>query len=107
MRRLLLLLVLLAVALAGCGLGSGGSSSSSEGGAELTVTHNFGAEMVGDTSSKSIPGGETVMRQLQREFTVQTRYGGGFVQEIDGVAGGRREGRPVDWFFYVNGIEAP
>jgi Domain of unknown function (DUF4430) len=28
------------------------------------------------------------------------------VQEIDGVGGGRRGGRPVDWFFYVNGIEA-
>ena len=28
------------------------------------------------------------------------------MQEIDGVAGGRRSGRPVDWFYYVNGIEA-
>jgi hypothetical protein len=46
------------------------------------------------------------MRLLQRKFEVQTRYGGGFVQEIDGVSGGRRSGRPVDWFFYVNGIEA-
>ena len=46
------------------------------------------------------------MRQLQRDFEVETRYGGGFVQEIDGVGGGRRSGRPVDWFFYVNGIEA-
>ena len=46
------------------------------------------------------------MRLLQRKFEVETRYGGGFVQEIDGVGGGRRSGRPVDWFFYVNGIEA-
>jgi hypothetical protein len=46
------------------------------------------------------------MRQLQRSFKVRTRYGGGFVQEIDGVGGGRRSGRPVDWFFYVNGIES-
>ena len=46
------------------------------------------------------------MRQLQRGFEVDTRYGGGFVQAINGVAGGRRGGRPVDWFFYVNGIEA-
>ena len=46
------------------------------------------------------------MRLLQRKFEVETRYGGGFVQEIDGVGGGRRGGRPVDWFFYVNGIEA-
>ena len=46
------------------------------------------------------------MRLLQRGFEVETRYGGAFVQEIDGVGGGRRGGRPVDWFFYVNGIEA-
>ena len=33
-----------------------------------------------------------------------TRYGGGFVASIDGLAGGRRGGRPVDWFFYVDGV---
>jgi hypothetical protein len=92
-----------AAVLAGCGLGSGESPS---GGAELTVSRNFGAEELGHSKVKSIPGGETVMRQLQRKFEIETRYGGGFVQEIDGVAGGRRSGRPVDWFFYVNGIES-
>ena len=33
------------------------------------------------------------MRLLQRNFEVKTRYGGGFVQSIDGVAGGREGGR--------------
>ena len=98
-------LVLLLLLLAGCGLGSGGSSNGG-GGAELTISRNFGAVEVGHKSSGTIPGGETVMRQLQRSFTVSTRYGGGFVQEIDGVSGGRRSGRPVDWFYYVNGIES-
>ena len=93
----------LVLALAGCGLGAGESSTA---GTELTVSRNFGAEEVGRDARKTIPGGETVMRQLQREFDVTTRYGGGFVQEIDGVSGGRRSGRPVDWFYYVNGIEA-
>jgi hypothetical protein len=96
-------LLLLVLALAGCGFGAGESTPA---GTELTVSRNFGAEEIGHDTSKKIPGGETVMRQLQREFTVETRYGGGFVQEIDGVAGGRRSGRPVDWFYYVNGIEA-
>ena len=43
------------------------------------------------------------MRMLQRSFKVTTRFGGGFVQSIDGLAGtaSRR-----DWFYYVNGIEA-
>jgi hypothetical protein len=49
---------------------------------------------------------DTVMRLLQRDFDVETRYGGNFVQEIDGVSGGREGGRRVDWFFYVNGIES-
>ena len=29
------------------------------------------------------------------------------MQSIDGLAGGQEDGRPVDWFYYVNGIEAP
>jgi hypothetical protein len=102
MTRLVALLLALAV-LAGCGLGSGDSPA---GGTELTVSRNFGAQELGRSKHKTIPGGETVMRQLQRGFTIETRYGGGFVHEIDGVAGGRRSGRPVDWFFYVNGIES-
>jgi len=92
-----------ALAAAGCGLGAG---ESKEGGATVTVTRDFGTREVGTGSANTLRGGETVMRQLQRGFEVDTRYGGGFVQAINGVAGGRRGGRPVDWFFYVNGIEA-
>ena len=47
------------------------------------------------------------MSLLMRNATVSTRYGGGFVQSIDGSAGGRSGGQPVDWFYYVNGVEAP
>jgi hypothetical protein len=47
------------------------------------------------------------MRLLQRNAPkVATRFGGGFVQSIDGVSGGQHGGRPFDWFFYVNGILA-
>ena len=98
-----LLLVLLGLALAGCGLGAG---ESAEGGATLTVTRDFGAREVGDGEQDPIPGGETVMRFLQRDFEVETRYGGGFVQSINGIAGGGENGRSVDWFYYVNGILA-
>ncbi|HEY4996671.1 MAG TPA: DUF4430 domain-containing protein, partial [Solirubrobacteraceae bacterium] len=35
-----------------------------------------------------------------------TRYGGGFVQSIDGLAGGQEAARPVDWFYYDNGVQA-
>jgi hypothetical protein len=48
-----------------------------------------------------------VIRLLDREAEVTTRYGGGFVQSIDGLAGTESGGRRYDWFFYVNGVESP
>jgi hypothetical protein len=98
------LLALLALGLAGCGLGAGDAPSGA--GTQLTVSRDFGVKEIGSSEQAKIPAGETVMRLLQRRFKVDTRYGGGFVQKIDGLGGGRRSGRPVDWFFYVNGIEA-
>ena len=103
MRRRAVLVVVLALVAGGCGLGAGDSQ---EGGATMLVTRDFGTREVGDESADPIPGGETVMRMLQRDFDVETRYGGGFVQQINGIAGGREDGRPVDWFYYVNGILA-
>jgi Domain of unknown function (DUF4430) len=104
-RRLALLLALAACALpaAGCGLGAG-DERASEG--SLTVTRDFGELPLRREQTKGATETETVMRLLERDFDVETRYGGNFVQEIDGVAGGREGGRRVDWFYYVNGIEA-
>ena len=45
------------------------------------------------------------MRALRSRREVETRFGGGFVQSIDGLAG-RGPGGTVDWFFYVNGMWA-
>ena len=87
---------------AGCGLGPGNEG----GGASLVVTRDFGARQLGTAQADRVPASETVMRFLQRNFTVQTRYGGGFVQSINGLAGTTGDGRRVDWFYYVNGIEA-
>jgi Domain of unknown function (DUF4430) len=87
-----------AVAIAGCGLGAGTGT----GNVAVTVTRDFGASRLGQTTQAHVPGSETVMRTLQRHFHVQTRYGGGFVQSIDGTAGTPSH---VDWFFYINGVE--
>ncbi len=97
-----LALALVLTLAAGCGAGAG----ESPGGASLLVTRNFGASQVGAATVKQAPGSETVMRFLRRTFGVRTRYGGGFVQSINGLSGGSPGGRPVDWFFYVNGSEA-
>jgi len=103
-RRRLGLLCLLAAALGGCGLGPGGAADED---VRLTVTRDFGARGLVALQRAKTAGSDTVMRALQRNVDeVRTRYGGGFVQAIDGVAGGRRDGRPVDWFIYVNGIQS-
>ena len=41
------------------------------------------------------PGSETVMQMLERRFGVSTAYGGGFVESIDGHAGGLARDRLV------------
>lgn len=96
------LALLLVAGLAGCGLGAG------EGGTEarVLVTRDFGARALEARIAQDLPSSETAMRLLQRSFDVKTRYGGGFVQSIDGLSGGREDGRPVDWFIYVNGVES-
>jgi hypothetical protein len=88
--------------LTACGMGAGERPASTR----LTVTHDFGARPVADLDPPKLGGSDTVMRMLQRNATVHTRFGGGFVQSIDGTAGGKRAGRPRDWFYYVNGIES-
>jgi hypothetical protein len=95
-------LALAALALAGCGVGPGDEAQ----GTRLTVTDGFGARTLVALDAPEARGEETVMRLLQRNARVTTRYGGSFVQSIAGRAGGREGGRPVDWFFYVNGVEA-
>jgi hypothetical protein len=101
MRRSLTALVLCAL-LAGCGVGAGEGTE----GVSLTVTRDFGAQTVGAEQSGTPKPSGTVMQLLQGGLEVDTRYGGKFVQGIEGYEGGRRDGRPVDWFYYVNGIEA-
>jgi hypothetical protein len=90
---------LAAATLAGCGLGPGPGT----GGVSLTVTKDFGGHPVAAVGEKKVPGAETVMRMLERHLHVGTKYGGGFVEAIDGSAG---TGDRTDWFYYVNGIQA-
>jgi hypothetical protein len=108
MKRLLGVLiaavVLIGAAAAAIGLRTG--SGDVGGTVSLVVTREYGAGQVAHADNAHAKSGDTVMRVLQRDLDVKTRYGGGFVQEIDGIAGGREDGRPVDWFFYVNGVES-
>jgi hypothetical protein len=94
--------VAVALVAGGCGLGAGKAPSA----VGLLVTREFGARVVRSWGAPQARGQETAMSLLTRNATVATRFGGGFVQSIDGLAGGHSAGHPVDWFYYVNGIEA-
>ncbi|HEX3903075.1 MAG TPA: DUF4430 domain-containing protein [Polyangia bacterium] len=92
----------MALAAAGCGLGPG----STVGSVDLTVTRDFGAtklvEALGEANES-----DTVMRFLEKEVEIETRYGGGYVKSIDGLEESNRGGHPYDWFFWVNGVISP
>ncbi len=96
------LAVAVAPAVAGCGFGEGAEQPG--GGATLRVTRDFGHKSLGSVTIDKVREGQTVMRMLRSEFDVTTRFGGRFVQSIDGLAG--REGGQVDWFYWVNGVDA-
>jgi hypothetical protein len=91
-----------ALVAAGCGLGPGKGL----GDVELTVTREYGAVPVLHGPVGDVTESDTVMRVLERQAEITTRYSGGFVQSIEGVEAGERGGDSYDWFFYVNGVES-
>ena len=93
MRTLALLGV--AFVLAGCGVGVGGHGT-----ATLWVTRDRGAQVV---YAGKVPAGLDAVQVVERRLKLTTRYGGRYVQSIDGVSGSLSAQR--DWFFYVDGIE--
>ncbi len=100
--RMACVAVLGAVALAGCGLGAGPTPSA----VRLVVTSGFGARVLHAAGALEVKGQETAMSLLQRNYSVAASDGGGFVDSVDGLSGGQEAGQPVDWFYYVNGVEA-
>ncbi len=91
------------LALAGCGIAVNGNRTSKA--VSVRVTTNFGSQRVGRDSRTSFSSGDTVMNFTKQFFTLKTSDGGGFVDAIGGRAD--QESQRVDWFYYVNGIEAP
>jgi hypothetical protein len=95
MHRRFALLLVAACLLAGCG-----EEAAGEGQARLWVTRDRGAEVVMDTS---VPAGISALEALRQKAEVETRYGGRFVQAVNGIEGDLAQQR--DWFWFVNGYE--
>lgn len=92
MRRAVL--VLFAAVLAGCG-GEG------KGKATIWITRDRGERVL---LERQVPAGLTAMQALDRVADIDTRYGGRYVQAINGVKGSLTARR--DWFYFINGYEA-
>jgi hypothetical protein len=90
---------LAAVALCGCGAAT--SASRPSGHATLWVTRDRGAHVL---LVRRVAAGQTAMAALAHAAHVETRYGGRYVQAIDGLAGSLTHQR--DWFYFVNGYES-
>jgi uncharacterized protein DUF4430/putative VirB-like lipoprotein len=92
----LLFALLAALLLAGCG-----EERAGDGTASLWITRDRGEKVV---LTAEVPAGLTAMEALRRKADVETRFGGRFVQSINGIEGSLTERR--DWFYYVNGYDA-
>ncbi|HEX4929524.1 MAG TPA: DUF4430 domain-containing protein, partial [Gaiellaceae bacterium] len=68
--------------------------------AQLWVTRDRGAKLLVEAE---VEAGQTLMRALAAEADVETRYGGRYVQSVNGLEGSLGDRR--DWFWFVNGYE--
>ena len=95
MRRSGLCVLLVVLLLAGCG-----GAGEEQGTARLWVTRDRGAEVLLDMR---VSAGQTLMRALASQADVDTRYGGRYLQAVNGIEGSLNRRR--DWFWFVNGYE--
>jgi hypothetical protein len=96
---LIFVLLLLAAIFSGCPAppaNSGGQAS-----VTVAVTRDFGQELI-LAEELIIEDGTDAMEALQAVAEVETKYGGGFVEAINGLSS--EEAKRLDWLYYINGI---
>ena len=86
--------LVLAFAVSACG------GERAHGTATLWVTRDRGAQVL---YTGTVPAGLSAAQALERTRKVTTRYGGRFIQSIDGIEGSATDQR--DWFYFIDGIE--
>ncbi|MEE8373471.1 MAG: DUF4430 domain-containing protein [Dehalococcoidia bacterium] len=103
MRRvsaLALLVLLVVISPYSCATQTSGEAGTDIG-VRVVATGDFGAELLLDEAVRVSPG-TSAMQALKQVADVETRYGGRFVNGINGL----RSQFPAkdDWFIYINGI---
>ncbi len=73
----------------------------------VTITRDFGRELMLGETLAVLPD-TSAMAALMEIAEVETAYGGGFVNAINGVRSGYAGSQKTqrDWFFYINGIQS-
>jgi len=101
-RALLILAVLLSLltaALSACATETSGYTGSDIT-VRIVVTQGFGRELMLDETLK-LPAGTDAMNAVRQIADVETAYGGGFVNAINGISS---DNVKKDWLIYANGI---
>lgn len=101
----ILIILLSLVAFIGC---DENNVINQDGSIEILVSKDFGQDRL---SNKQInfEEGQTVLDVLNEHHEIETAYGGGFINSIDGLKSGftnQKNREKIDWFYYVNGILA-
>jgi hypothetical protein len=96
-----LLVSLLAILPCGCQPATSGEIA-----ARVIITQDFGSELLLD-EPVILNSGASALDALERVANVETKYGGGFIEAINGVRSEYSQATvKKDWFFYVNGMSA-
>lgn len=67
---------------------------------QLLITEDMGTMTLSQTNV-TLPEGSTVLDALRHAHTVDTAYGGGFVETIDGKTS-QHPNQHIDWFYHVD-----
>jgi hypothetical protein len=103
-RALPLILLLLAAIVAGCPAPPATTDSGGQSKVTVAVTQDFGQKLI-LAKEVEIEDGTDAMTALQSAAEVETKYGGGFVQSIEGLSSEYEGGsKKQDWLYYINGI---
>lgn len=74
----------------------------------VIISKDFGDEEL-ESKEINILEESSVMEVMESSFDIETAYGGGFVNGINGLKSGFtgvKEKKKIDWFYYVNGLLA-